>query len=51
MSTAAPPNSDGWLHEIRHDGHRLIAMVSKKQGRGRVALGEVMSTVSALGVL
>ena len=23
----APPDSEGWLHEIKHDGHRLIAIV------------------------
>src|SRR5204862_1793412 len=26
-STAAPPDGDGWLHEIKHDGHRLLAVV------------------------
>src|SRR5205823_7371864 len=25
--TAAPPDGDGWLHEIKHDGHRLMAIV------------------------
>ena len=23
----APPDGEGWLHEIKHDGHRLIAIV------------------------
>src|SRR5207237_9858262 len=22
-----PPAGDGWLHEIKHDGHRLVAML------------------------
>src|ERR1051325_7872957 len=22
-----PPSGDGWLHEIKHDGHRLVAML------------------------
>jgi bifunctional non-homologous end joining protein LigD len=22
---AEPPAGDGWLHEIKHDGHRLVA--------------------------
>jgi bifunctional non-homologous end joining protein LigD len=34
-TTAAPPDGDGWLHEIKHDGHRLIAIVS---GRGQLKL-------------
>src|SRR4051794_29343268 len=25
--TKLPPQGDGWLHEIKHDGHRLIAVV------------------------
>ena len=31
---AAPPNGDGWLHEIKYDGYRLLAAVD----RGRVSL-------------
>jgi hypothetical protein len=23
----APPDGDGWLHEVKHDGHRLVAIV------------------------
>jgi hypothetical protein len=23
-SCAEPPSGDGWLHEIKHDGHRLV---------------------------
>jgi bifunctional non-homologous end joining protein LigD len=26
-SAAEPPAGDGWLHEIKHDGHRLVAVV------------------------
>ena len=22
------PDGDGWLHEIKHDGHRLVAIVT-----------------------
>jgi bifunctional non-homologous end joining protein LigD len=22
-----PPSGDGWLHEIKHDGHRLVAII------------------------
>src|SRR4051812_15071667 len=25
---AEPPASGGWLHEIKHDGHRLVAIVA-----------------------
>jgi len=25
---AEPPEGDGWLHEIKHDGHRLLAVVA-----------------------
>ena len=25
---AEPPAGDGWLHEIKHDGHRLVAIVA-----------------------
>jgi bifunctional non-homologous end joining protein LigD len=31
-STAAPPAGDGWLHEIKHDGHRLIALIGGPGG-------------------
>ncbi len=34
-TTPAPPEGDGWLHEIKHDGHRLIAIVP---GRGQLKL-------------
>ena len=26
-SSPAPPDGEGWLHEIKHDGHRLVAIV------------------------
>jgi bifunctional non-homologous end joining protein LigD len=25
---AEPPKGEGWLHEIKHDGHRLVAIVA-----------------------
>jgi bifunctional non-homologous end joining protein LigD len=25
---AEPPEGDGWLHEIKHDGHRLAAIIA-----------------------
>jgi bifunctional non-homologous end joining protein LigD len=30
---AAPPDGDGWLHEIKHDGHRLLAIVADGEPR------------------
>jgi len=27
--SARPPNGNGWLHEIKHNGHRLIAMMTE----------------------
>jgi bifunctional non-homologous end joining protein LigD len=24
--SAEPPTGDGWLHEVKHDGHRLLAI-------------------------
>jgi len=26
-SCAAPPEGEGWLHEIKHDGHPLLAII------------------------
>ena len=26
--SADVPDGDGWLHEIKHDGHRLVAIVT-----------------------
>jgi bifunctional non-homologous end joining protein LigD len=26
--TSEPPDGDGWLHEVKHDGHRLVAIVA-----------------------
>ena len=31
----APPDGEGWLHEIKHDGHRLLAIID---GGGRLSL-------------
>lgn len=25
---AEPPEADGWLHDIEHDGHRLLAIIA-----------------------
>jgi hypothetical protein len=27
-STNEPPDGKGWLHEIKHDGHRLVAIIA-----------------------
>ena len=27
-STTEPPDGKGWLHEIKHDGHRLVAIIA-----------------------
>jgi bifunctional non-homologous end joining protein LigD len=42
---AAPPEGEGWLHEIKHDGRRLLAMVEggelkllSRNGHDRTAL-------------
>ena len=42
---AAPPEGNGWLHEVKHDGHRLLAIVVagelqliSRNGRDRPAL-------------
>jgi ATP-dependent DNA ligase len=44
-SVAEPPTGDGWLHEMNHDGHRLVAIVGdgslvllSRNGRDRTAL-------------
>src|ERR1700730_15895344 len=34
-SCAKPPEGEGWLHEIKHDGHRLAALIT---GPGSVKL-------------
>jgi bifunctional non-homologous end joining protein LigD len=43
--SAEPPAGEGWLHEIKHDGHRLVAIVNgealtllSRNGRDRTAL-------------
>jgi hypothetical protein len=28
---AKPPDGDSWLHEIKHDGHRLVAIVTGRE--------------------
>jgi bifunctional non-homologous end joining protein LigD len=44
-SCAAPPDGACWLHEIKHDGHRLLAIVGggelrliSRNGHDRTAL-------------
>src|SRR3954451_18801236 len=44
-SCAEPPAGHGWLHEIKHDGHRLVAIVAgerlnliSRNGHARTAL-------------
>ena len=29
----APPTDPGWVHEIKHDGHRIIATIDRGQVR------------------
>jgi bifunctional non-homologous end joining protein LigD len=31
---AEPPDGGGWLHEVKHDGHRLIAIVAGNDLKG-----------------
>jgi ATP-dependent DNA ligase len=26
--TSKPPDGDGWLHEVKYDGHRLAAIIA-----------------------
>jgi bifunctional non-homologous end joining protein LigD len=35
MPCKKPPEGEGWLHEIKHDGHRLIAILA---GRDQLRL-------------
>jgi bifunctional non-homologous end joining protein LigD len=44
-SAQPPPEGEGWLHEVKHDGHRLLAIVSggdlkliSRNGHDRTAL-------------
>jgi hypothetical protein len=30
---ARPPDGDGWLHEFKHDGHRIVAFLSAARSR------------------
>jgi bifunctional non-homologous end joining protein LigD len=43
--SAEPPKGDGWLHEVKHDGHRLLAIAAdgmlrllSRNGHNRTAL-------------
>jgi len=31
-SCAEPPARGGWLHEVKHEGHRLVAIVANGSG-------------------
>ncbi len=31
-ATAAPPSGDGWLYEVKHDGHRIAALADGQGG-------------------
>ena len=48
---AEPPAGDGWLHEVKHDGHRLVAIIAgerlklvSRNGYDRTALFREPST-------
>jgi bifunctional non-homologous end joining protein LigD len=54
---AAPPDGEGWLHEVKHDGHRLLAIVAaglrliSRNGYDRSALfGEPFLPLVAAGL-
>jgi ATP-dependent DNA ligase len=32
MPTARPTEDDGWLHEVKHDGRRLVAILDGRGG-------------------
>jgi bifunctional non-homologous end joining protein LigD len=32
-STPEPPSGPGWVHEIKHDGHRIIAFLERSRVR------------------
>jgi bifunctional non-homologous end joining protein LigD len=41
-----PPTGSGWVHEIKHDGHRLIAYLARGTARlitrnGNNAIGDL----------
>jgi bifunctional non-homologous end joining protein LigD len=38
-SSAWPPDGDGWLHEIKHDGHRLVAILDGHGGLKLISRG------------
>jgi hypothetical protein len=45
VSAPAPPSGPGWLHEIKHDGHRLMAW--RDGGRSRAAIRGACVTIIA----
>jgi bifunctional non-homologous end joining protein LigD len=54
--SATPPEGDGWLHEIKHDGHRPLAIISSgdlklisRNGHDRTRLfGEPFAALAGL---
>lgn len=30
LSPSGPPEGDGWLHELKHDGYRLLCRLDRK---------------------
>jgi bifunctional non-homologous end joining protein LigD len=54
----APPAGDGWLHEIKHDGHRLVAILAgesirllSRNGHDRTAVfGEPFRALALAGL-
>jgi len=38
-ASAWPPDGDGWLHEIKHDGHRLVAILDGHGGLKLISRG------------
>ena len=50
---AEPPVRGGWLHEVKHDGHRLVAIVSgerlklvSRNGYDQTAFGARLCAIS-----
>ena len=38
-ASSTPPEGDGWVHEIKHDGHRVIAFLDRRQVRLQTRAG------------
>jgi bifunctional non-homologous end joining protein LigD len=37
--TAVPPSGPSWVHEVKHDGHRILAFLERGSVRLRTRLG------------